>query len=251
MNKQKNIRNTMRYEWQRLAFDALALPADDLRLTGEEKDAFLMKAREAVGWIDWENYTAVRESFLYEAEMLLKSCPASASAGDDLRRRMYVRFMEGRIRWFEHLEREEACPVPAVPVGERDFHNTELATVFAHLPEQPYIAGRLGELDVSWNYDQLHMVTWFSGQLSLGSGEYSRSRPNHSAKVTYERLLNPFSLLWVAAALGEDMDLVARTRREMDDYASWRVKCCIVRRNIPWDRIYELALPWVEQKKGA
>ena len=96
----------------------------------------------------------------------------------------------------------------------------------------------------SWNrYDQLHMVTWFSGQLSLGNGKYSRSRPNHSAKVTYERLLNPFSLLWIAAALGEDKDLVIRTGYEIKDYLTYRAKCGVVRRAIPWKRIYELALP--------
>ena len=31
------------------------------------------------------------------------------------------------------------------------------------------------------------MVTWFAGQLSLGKGDFARSRPNHSARVTYQR----------------------------------------------------------------
>ena len=135
-------------------------------------------------------------------------------------------------------------------VREKDFHNTEMATVFAHLPDQPGTAAWLKPLDISWTYDQLHMVTWFSCQLTLGSGKYSRSRPNHSAKATYERLLNPFSLLWIAAALGVERDLVEKTRKEIDGFVSWRAKCGVVRRAIPWKRIYELALPLIEKERN-
>ena len=236
-------------EWERLTFDAFVLPVHDLGLTEDEKTAFVRNAKAAVDCIDWETYTTTRQTFLSRAEDLLRIRPLTASVMADVRRSMYVRFMEGRIRYFKYREHVEHCPLPPVPVGERDFHNTELASVFAHLPDQPEVASWLEQIRVSWTYDQLHMVTWFSGQLSLGSGKYSRSRPNHSAKTTYERLLNPFSLLWIAAALGEDKDLVIRTGHEINDYTSWRAKCGVVRRAIPWRRIYELALPLVEKER--
>ncbi len=159
--------------------------------------------------------------------------------------------MEGRIRYFEYLEKEERCPVPPVPVKEQDYHNTELASVFAHLTDQPEIRNWLEDIEVKWTYEQLHMVSWFSAQLSLGSGKYSRSRPNHSAKTTYERLLNPFSLLWIAAVLGENPDVVRQARYEMDAYTTWRAKCGVVRRAIPWSRIHELAAPLVEKERNA
>ena len=47
----------------------------------------------------------------------------------------------------------------------------------------------------------------------------------------------------VAAALGEDRDLVIRTGHEIRDYLTYRAKCDVVRRAIPWKRIYELAKP--------
>ena len=121
--------------------------------------------------------------------------------------------------------------------------------MFAHLPAQPEIKNWLKPLDVSWDYDQLHMVNWFAGQLSLGSGKYSRSCPNHSAKKTYERLVNPYSLLWIAAAMGVERELVEKARKEMDEYVSWRAKCGTIRRAIPWKMIYELALPLVEEER--
>ncbi len=239
----RTARMVLPWEWQKQTFDAFLLPFDELDLTDQEKNAWVRKAKGAVDRLDWETYTTTRKTFMLQAESLLKVRPMEPSDLLEIRDRMYVRFMEGRIRYFEYLERTECCPLDPIPVKEQDFHNTVMAAVFAHLPAQPEIRNWLREIDVKWDYDQLHMVTWFSGQLSLGSGNYSRSRPNHSAKVTYERLLNPYSLLWIAAALGEDRDLVIRTGHEINDYVSWRAKCGVVRRAIPWKRIYELAKP--------
>ena len=239
----RTVRMSFPWEWQKQTFDAFLLPLDDLGLTDKEKSAWVKKAKESVNRLDWETYTTTRKTFMLQAESLLRIRPMQSSDLLKIRDRMYVRFMEGRIRDFERREKEENCPLDPIPVREQDFHNTVMAAVFAHLPAQPEIRNWLREIDVKWDYDQLHMVTWFSGQLSLGSGKYSRSRPNHSAKVTYERLLNPFSLLWIAAALGEDKDLVIRTGYEIRDYLTYRAKCGVVRRAIPWKRIYELALP--------
>ena len=238
-------------EWERQAFDAFVLPVRDLGLTDEEENSFVRNAREAVDLIDWDTYTTTCETFLSLAGDLLKNCPLSVSDKTEVMHSMYIRFMEGRIRYFKYREHAERCPLSPVPVGEQDFHNTELASVFAHMPDQPEIAGWLKEINVRWNYEQLHMVSWFSGQLSVGRGKYSRSRPNHSAKTTYDRLLNPFSLLWITAALGEDKDIVIRAGHEINNFTSFRAKCGAVRRAIPWKRIHELALPLVEKERKA
>ena len=124
-----------------------------------------------------------------------------------------------------------------------------MAEIFAMLPPQPETAEWLKEIGVCYEYDNLHMVTWFAGQLSLGEGFYSRSCPNHSAKKTYERLKNPWSLLWIAAALGEDPAVVKAVAREMEDYLSWTAKCGVIRRAVPWKRIYELALRMKEREE--
>lgn len=241
-------RKNFPWEWQKQTLDAFVLPIEELGFTEQEKKNYVKKAREAVNRVDWETYSTTRKSFMVQAEDLLRIRPMQPSERLAVRDRMYVRFMEGRIRDFQFREKTEHCPLDPVPVREQDFHNTVMAAVFAHLPFQPEMSLWLESIDVSWTYDQLHMVTWFSGQLSLGSGQYSRSRPNHSAKVTYERLLNPFSLLWIAAALGEDKDLVIRTRHEFEEYATYSAKAGVVRRAIPWRRIYELALPLVEKE---
>jgi len=122
----------------------------------------------------------------------------------------------------------------------------------AHLPEQPDVKRFLEELHARWDYEQLHMVTWFSGQLSIGQGKYSRSRPNHSARVTYQRLLNPHSLLWIAAALGEKPEVVRRAAMMAEQRETFKEKCIVIRNQIPWNRIYALALPlvWKEREAG-
>ncbi len=247
----KRLRDTLPETWQRLTFDAFILPVNSLGLSGEEQAAFARRAREAVNEIDWESYDLVRQSFMRLAGKLLEVRPPAAPVRQDLLHDMYVRFMEGRIRYFMYREQVEHCGIPPVPVGPEDFHNTILASVFARLPDQPEVAAWLERISVSWTYDQLHMVTWFAGQLSLGSGKYSRSRPNHSARVTYERLLNPYSLLWIAAALGEDRDLVTEVGEEIRPLYTYKQKCELIRSRIPWKRIYRLALPLVEMKRGA
>ncbi len=126
-------------------------------------------------------------------------------------------------------------------VGRDDFHNRDMAMLFAHIPYDADIAKYLRTVDVFWEYEQLHMVTWFSGQLTLGKGYYSRKKPNHSAKITYQRLLNPYSLLWIAAALGEDREAVIRAGHAIEGQKSFMVMSNMVRKEIPRTRIYDLA----------
>ena len=168
---------------------------------------------------------------------------------DPIRNRMYVRFMEGRIKYFQYLEKKEHAQLPPIPVGQVDIPNTEMAAVFAHLEQDEEQRAFLEGSRIRWDYEQLHMVTWFASQLSLGSGLYSRSRPNHSARVTYERLLNPYSLLWIATALGEDRELIQEVYRAADEKKDYRDKAITIRNRIPYSRIYRLALPLVERER--
>ncbi|CEG90762.1 hypothetical protein [Propionibacterium freudenreichii] len=48
------------------------------------------------------------------------------------------------------------------------------------------------------------MTRWFEAQASLGSGQYSRSAPNHSSRIAYQRLQNAYALVWIAEAPGGD-----------------------------------------------
>ena len=249
---QKNqMRKQLPHEVLRFVFDALIIAADWLPVSQDEEKEIGKRALQRARWIDWETYTTVRKSFLDTADNLISPYKDRISSEElfDLKQRMYTRFMEGRIRFFEWLEEQEHAELPPIEPGENDFHNTEMAALFAHLPPQPDVAAWLQTIDISWTYDRLHMVTWFSGQLSLGSGKYSRSRPNHSAKTTYERLLNPYSLLWIAAALGENKDLIIRTAEKIKAYETYRAKCGVIRGAIPWKRIHELALRRMEQEK--
>lgn len=244
-------RNMLNHEWNRQTFDALALPYDELQLSGYKAKKFRLKAFNLCSRINWNGYDNIRTTFQQLADRMVDPYVSGWSAERiaDMKRRMYVRFMEGRIRFFQILEKEEHCPLAPIPVGMADYHNVEMATVFAHLPVNEEVKAWLKEIEVSWDYDRLHMVTWFAGQLSLGSGKYSRSRPNHSASTTYQRLLNPYSLLWIAAALGVDEATVREAAAAAKPKETYREKCVAIRNLIPFSRIYELALPLVEKER--
>ena len=236
-------------ESQRQVFDALVLPLPELGLTGKEEKQWMSKARSLSGNIDWNTYSTARDSFMMQAYDMLSTLGMPLYELDPIRNRMYVRFMEGRIKYFQYLEEKEHASLPPIPVGQVDIPNTEMAALFAHLEQDEEQKAFLEGSRIRWDYEQLHMVTWFSGQLSLGEGLYSRSRPNHSARVTYERLLNPWSLLWIAAALGEDRDLILQANEAMTPHKDYRDKAIAIRNRIPFTRIYRLALPLVEKER--
>ena len=244
----EKVRRSLREEWQRQTFDAFLLGMEVLRLTGREQESYVKAAGAAAGKISWLSYDHTRESFLKQAENLLRDRGLFLEGRNALRGRMYVRFMEGRIRSFEFLEQKEKCPLSPIPVGEADFHNTEMAAVFAHLPLLPEEKW-LKELEVRRAYEQLHMVTWFAGQLSLGKGDFARSRPNHSARVTYQRVQTPSSLLWITAALGENPEVVRLAGKAAEQREGYKEKCVLIRNRIPFSRIYQLALPLVEKER--
>ena len=156
---------------------------------------------------------------------------------------MFRDFLQGRVEVFHRISVNEGGPEEVPDMPEGDLDNLAMATVFANLPPQPEIADYLKEIGVNYDYDHLHMVTWFSAQMTHGNTPgYTRREHNFSAKVTYNRLLNPYSLMWIAAALGEEPDVVRKAAAEAAKVKTYAEKCGIVRRAVPFERIYELAL---------
>ena len=245
----QELRKGFGFERQRQAFDAFLLGMEALQLSGPDRVGYVKEARDAVRRIVWPACETVRISFLHQAGMLLEDLGLDIDTRKALQQKMYIRFMEGRIRFYEFQERLEQYPDDPVPVGLADFHNTEMAAVFAHLPAQPETEKWLWDLGVYWGNTQLHMVNWFAGQLSIGSGKYGRIRPNHSARVTYQRLQDPFALLWIAASLGEKEEAVRRAAQMAEQRETREEKCIVIRNMIPFSRIYRLALPTVLKER--
>lgn len=95
-------------------------------------------------------------------------------------------------------------------------------------------------IGVRYHYEQLHMCCWFAGQITHGAGHYSRDVVNYSARITYNRLLNPYSLLWIGAAMGADREKLQAAAKEMASVKENAAKCDIVRRYVPFDTILKL-----------
>lgn len=92
-----------------------------------------------------------------------------------------------------------------------------------------------------WNSQKEHMLSWFKNQMTTGHGQYTRKTPNYSSKLTYSRLLSAPALMWMAEALGEDPILLAFVADEASAEKDHRRKCALIRKHIPWQRIYHLA----------
>ena len=108
-----------------------------------------------------------------------------------------------------------------------------------------YTAGRTDNgVDLrGYKSQKEHMIVWFLGQ-SAGSRvfSYTRQVSNNSSKATYNRFANPYGLLWLAEALGEDSDTLVRA---MDaalsaGKVSPNRRCGAFRKIIPFDRILAL-----------
>lgn len=177
-----------------------------------------------------EEYRGLLEKYHYPEELMEESVYI-----------MTVSFLEGRVVVFRQVSINEggAEEIPEMPEG--DIDNYTMAMIFANLPPQPEIAAYLKKINVNFDYDHLHMVTWFSAQMNHGKGNYSRTEHNFSAKTTYNRLLNPYSLMWIAAALGEEREVVEKAAAEAEKVRSFASKCGAVRKEIPFSRILELA----------
>lgn len=82
-----------------------------------------------------------------------------------------------------------------------------------------------------------HMVDWFTGNQTTGSGSYTRETPNMSAKRCYNRLMNAASLLWIAEAVGIDEPTVKQAFEAAKAAGDYRRACGAIRTIITWDMI--------------
>lgn len=129
---------------------------------------------------------------------------------------------------------------------EEDFHVDEFARVLLslepHLPVSDSYERDCPQLQRAWwSSQQEHMVTWFQGQNSQGSGPFARKVPNVSARTTYNRLLCPAAFVWMAEALGEDLRVVQTAADAARAEANPRKRPRVLRQHLPWTRIAELA----------
>lgn len=128
----------------------------------------------------------------------------------------------------------------------RDFTNIQFSKLLQRLEEHPSISDAYEQhhpqKQGAWYSSQReHMVSWFRSQSTLGSGKYTRSTPNRSAKTTYNRLLSPGGLIWISDALGADPALVKHAAEAAIAEPEYRKRCAVIRAVLPWALIAELA----------
>ncbi|MCL2807688.1 MAG: hypothetical protein FWD27_05980 [Coriobacteriia bacterium] len=111
----------------------------------------------------------------------------------------------------------------------------------AHLPISDQYDRDCGqENGVWWTNQKEHMIGWLSNQNSKGSGQFTRQKPNQSAKLAYQRLQCPGALLWMAEALGEDSAIVQKAADAARAESNKRRRSGIIRSHIPWQCIVSL-----------
>lgn len=160
---------------------------------------------------------------------------------------MFQHYLQDWITEIHQKSVNEGGPeeIPELPDG--DIDNQRMAYILADLPPQPEVAHYLAEMNINYFYEHLHMVTWFSDQMTQGIRYGFKRKHNFSAKKTYNHLMNPSSLLWIAAALGEDPEIVKKAAAEAKTMKTDPEKCKVVRMAVPFERIYELALHMEEE----
>ncbi|WP_147436286.1 hypothetical protein [Mycetocola manganoxydans] len=127
-----------------------------------------------------------------------------------------------------------------------DMHVRDFARVLRrlepHLPVSDAYERDLPQLRGTWWSSQKeHMVRWFSDQDSRGSGAFTRAEPNTSARKTYNRLLCPAAVVWMAEALGEHPVVVQEAADAARDEPGARKRSGLLRKHLPWERIAQLA----------
>lgn len=126
-----------------------------------------------------------------------------------------------------------------------DFDVVQFARLLSQLPAHLPISDEMELADPQkqgrwWSSQREHMSDWFASQATTGSGAFTRSRPNRSAKTTYNRLAHPEGVVWIAEALGADRDLVQSVATEALTI-SRRSRSGFVRKRLPWTLIAQLA----------
>ena len=123
-----------------------------------------------------------------------------------------------------------------------DIRTIEFSEMLCHLEPHPPITSQLDRWRNPYTSEKAHMVLWFGSQETKGSGSYTRNKPNNSARTTYNRLLAPGAMLWVAEVMGEAPDRLkaAVQSAKQAEKVHWRNRGNGFRKVIPFDRIYEL-----------
>ena len=142
---------------------------------------------------------------------------------------------------------EENAPESILPAKD-DLDVIFMARLFTRMPLFPDDYQKYSRYEVCNAYDAQHMVWWFSGQITLGSGAYRRSKPNFSAKKTWNGLRNPYSLLWIAIALGVEDAVVAAAFSAMKTNGNLASQCSAIRKHISFDAIHNRALSYLPNR---
>lgn len=123
-----------------------------------------------------------------------------------------------------------------------DMRAPELAEIFRRLEPHTEISTKWEKLRPPpskwWDSQQRHMIVWFSQ--AEGPGAYGRRR-GQTARQTYNRLLCPPALLWIAEGLGEDIEVIRAAANTAWLQKPLPAQCGTIRRYVPWSRIFELS----------
>lgn len=127
-----------------------------------------------------------------------------------------------------------------------DVHVLDLAKYISFLEPEPPITKELDKWGSRYRSQKIHMYLWIRSQPTTGAGAYSREKGNYSAKVMYNRFLNPGGLLWLAEVLGEEESSLraAAAAAEEAEKQDYRKRCIAFRSVIPWERTMELYRDW-------
>lgn len=132
-----------------------------------------------------------------------------------------------------------------------DIHPEKLARLFFKLEPRPALTERYieltGERHRVYRTERQHMVHWFESQDGLGSGAYSRRKPNKSSKRAYNRLQTAPGLFWIAEVLRVDAGLIQAAMDLCLAEPSKRKRYKIIRDNIPWELV-ALGIPEVRKE---
>ena len=220
--------------------------ADDFRnAVGLNSDADYVKAFEAFMAIahdsfHWNDYLEARTSAEKTFRLFFEQQQYSEDKWDDALNGFIVSFFNQNIDERQY-EWEDAHPNEEMPdEPEDDINNLYLSRVFSVIPHEADDEAFCESIGVRYNYEQLHMCVWFAGQITNGAGQYSRDEINYSARTTYNRLLNPYSLLWIGVVLGADKADLKAAAEEMKSKKTNAAKCGTVRNHVPFDTILEL-----------
>ncbi|MFI8776578.1 hypothetical protein ACIGH6_05745 [Brachybacterium paraconglomeratum] len=137
---------------------------------------------------------------------------------------------------------DEIIRVMPAGTSSTDFTTAEFADILSrlepHLPISDAFEADLPQRTGSWWTNQReHMVAWFRGQDSTGSGKFTKRAPDTSARLTYNRLLAPAAFVWMAEALGVSPEVVQAAADAARAEGNARKRPGVIRSHLPWDLI--------------